>query len=173
MPTFHFCPCELPTCWNCQTLNTPCACHVMGCRITRTVHVCNGHKMLAFPPLAVPAAFVPWCIFLPLAMPTCCACAMVHLPALGPHLLCLPHFPTHDCACLHLPLFPACAHLPLCTCLTLALVSVQLLVAMHLNSSCTQRSPQLWAFSDTGAVNSIKGDSEDCRSTPTCLNCGL
>ena len=57
--------------------------------------------------------------------------------------------------------------------LTLALVSVQLPVAVHLTSSCTQRSPQLWAFSDTGAVNSTKGDSEDSGSTPTCLNCGL
>ena len=90
-----------------------------------------------------------------------------------PHLPCLPHFPTCGCTCQCLPHFPTCAHLPSCTCLTLALVSVQLLVAMHLTSSCTQRSPQLWAFSDTGTVNSSKGHSEDSRSTPTCLNCGL
>ena len=67
---------------------------------------------------------------------------------------------------------PACAHLLqlrlpghacilawACACLTLALVSVQLLVAMRFTSSCTQRSPQLWVFSDAGAVNSTKGDS--------------
>ena len=32
-------------------------------------------------------------------------------------------------------------------------------VAMRLTSSCTQRSPQLWVFSDAGAVNSTKGVS--------------
>ena len=36
-------------------------------------------------------------------------------------------------------------------------------VAMCLTSSCTQRSPQLWVFSDAGAVNSTKGVSGSQR----------
>ena len=137
------------------------------------VPVCNGHKMLTFPPLAIPTCHTCNMAHSPTLGHTCYICAMVHLPALSPHLLHLPHFPTCGCTCLCLPHFSACAHLPSCTCLTLLLISVQLPVAVHLTSSCTQRSPQLWAFSDIGAVNSIKGYSEDSRSTPTCLNCGL
>ena len=73
-------------------------------------------------------------------------CASTPLPA--PTCMCLSG---HAC---FLTWAWACPSLPHpCTCVSATPI------AMQLTSSCTQRSPQLWVFSDAGAVNSTKGVS--------------
>ena len=108
--------------------------------LSACVHNCNLH--------------VPTCASTPLPVPTHMHLSG-HAPAFLPtpacmHLLqlCLPG---HAC---FLTWAWACPCLPHpCTCVSATPI------AMHLTSSCTQRSPQLWVFSDAGAVNSTKGVS--------------
>ena len=72
----------------------------------------------------------------------------------------------HDTACTHLLQLCLPGHACLlawawaCPCLPHHCAHVSAApIAMHLTSSCTQRSPQLWVYSDAGAVNSTKGIS--------------
>ena len=86
------------------------------------VQMCNGHKMLTFLPLATPTCHACAMAHFPALGHACCVCTMVYLPALGhTHLLCL-HHGASSCWlsppavpvpwCIFLPLAPTCHACP-------------------------------------------------------------